>query len=210
VFVFCTHFLRYRFFKSYNCYIACRASLALNCILLVRLNLNGSVLMRHFSEFKCTKAWRCPWHIFCSLAGFQRLLYVRSGEVDTLIKTLHMSTTCSRVRMRSGNFNLSALFWLSLKSKSSSFVRENKRKLPGNVSISSELVIMSEKKCCIWISSRDVIQRKFYMPTKRYHLVEFNINRKNSHLLLYMLLSGDIATNPGPANRTAKVIYVDH
>jgi hypothetical protein len=99
---------------------------------------------------------------------------------------------------------LSALLWLSLKSKSSSFVRENKRKLHGNISISSELVIMSEKQFCIWISSRDVIQRKFYMPTKRYHLVEFKINRKNSHLLLYILLSGDIATNPGPANRNCK------
>ena len=73
VFVFYTHFLRYRFL-SHTCCITCRVSLALSCILLVCFYLNGSLLIRHFSEFKCTKAERCPWHIFCSLAGFQRFL----------------------------------------------------------------------------------------------------------------------------------------
>ena len=37
---------------------------------------------------------------------------------------------------------LSALLWLSLKSKTSSYVQEDKRNLPGNVCISSELAIL--------------------------------------------------------------------
>ena len=79
-------------FLSHNCCITCRASLALSCILLVRLNLNGSVLIRHFSQFKCTKTWRCPWHIFCSLAGFKRFL------MCGLARWVHLSKpyTCLR------------------------------------------------------------------------------------------------------------------
>ena len=93
VFVFFSHIFLGTGFKSHksthNCYISCRASLALRCILLVRLNFNGSVCIRHFSEFKCTKAWRCPWHIFCSRAGFQRFLMCGLARW-VLITTLHM------------------------------------------------------------------------------------------------------------------------
>jgi hypothetical protein len=102
----------------------------------------------------------------------------------------------------------SAILWLSLKSKSSLIVQNNKRKIPGNVFINSELTILPEKQCCIWISTRDVIQRKFSMPTKRFHLTDFNINNKKSHVLLCILLSGDIATNPGLINLPSAVIYV--
>ncbi len=100
---------------------------------------------------------------------------------------------------------VSALLWLSLNLKTSWYVQEDKTKLPGNVCISSELAILPTKQCCIWISTRDVIQRKFYTPTKRYHLMEFKINRKNSHLLLYILLSGDVAMNPGPVTRNTNI-----
>jgi hypothetical protein len=77
--------------------------------------------------------------------------------------------------------------------KSSLIVQYNKRKIPGNVFINSELTILQEKQCCIWIS-------KMCMPTKRFHFMDFNINNKKSHVLLCILLSGDIATNPGPTN----------
>ena len=100
---------------------------------------------------------------------------------------------------------LSALLWLSLKSKTNSYVQEDKRNLPGNVCISSELAILPSKQCCIWISTRDVLQIKFNMPTKCVHVMEFRINRKNKHLLLFILLSGDIATNPGPATRISNL-----
>ena len=105
-----------------------------------------------------------------------------------------------------GQFLLvSALLWLSLKSKSSSHVQEARRDLPGNVCISSELALMPFKQCCVWICTRDVIQSKLNMPTKRYHLMAFGINRKNTHLLLFILLSGDVATNPGPVTRNSNI-----
>ena len=102
----------------------------------------------------------------------------------------------------------SAILWLSLKSKSSLIVQNNKRKIPGNVFIYSELTILPEKQCCIWISTRDVIQRKFSMPTKRFHLMDFNINNKKSHVLLCILLSGVLQRILAPQTCPAATIYV--
>ena len=100
---------------------------------------------------------------------------------------------------------VSALLWLSLKSKSSSYVQEARRDLPGNVCISSELALLPTKQCCVWICTRDVIQRKRNMPTKCYHLMAFGINRKNMHLLLFILLSDDVATNAGPVTQNSNI-----
>ena len=49
----------------------------------------------------------------------------------------------------------------------------------------------------IWTSTRDNILRK-PRANHRYGL-EFKIKHHTIHLLLYILLAGDIATNPGPA-----------
>ena len=82
-----------------------------------------------------------------------------------------------------------------LKTKTTSIVKEN---ASVDVIINSELTMLPEKLCCIWTTTRDVKQRKFNYP--RYYLygLNLNIHCKLLHLFLLILLSGDIATNPGP------------
>jgi hypothetical protein len=41
--------------------------------------------------------------IICQLGFYRVFPNVRSGEVGTLITTLHMSTTCSRIQARAGD-----------------------------------------------------------------------------------------------------------
>ena len=66
-----------------------------------------------------------------------------------------------------------------------------------NISISSELTSLSDRLSFVWTSTRDNILRK-PRANHRYGL-EFKIKHHTIHLLLYILLAGDIATNPGPA-----------
>ena len=68
-------------------------------------------------------------------------------------------------------------------------------------SISTELVSISNRLCCLWSSTRDNTLRKSTFPLMSNHRygLQFNIANSNLHLLLYILLAGDIATNPGPA-----------
>ena len=92
-------------------------------------------------------------------------------------------------------------FWLSIRSKPSE-IQPNDRTFPQNIrSISPELVSISNRLCCLWSSTRDNTLRKStfpLMPNHRYGL-QPNIANSNLHLLLCILLAGDIATNPGPA-----------
>ena len=66
-----------------------------------------------------------------------------------------------------------------------------------NISISSELTSLSDRLSFIWTSTRDNILRK-PRANHRYGL-ELKTKHHTIHLLLYILLAGDIATNPGPA-----------
>ena len=69
-----------------------------------------------------------------------------------------------------------------------------------NILISSELVSLPEKLCYVWVSTCDVVLRKYNLPCKnQYHYgLNLQINCKISHDFMLLLLAGDIATNPGP------------
>ncbi len=70
--------------------------------------------------------------------------------------------------------------------------------IPGNFIISSELTSIPDRLIFIWSATRDVVLRKCRLsPTYRYGL-QFEVKNNNLHLLLNILLSGDVATNPGP------------
>ncbi len=65
-----------------------------------------------------------------------------------------------------------------------------------NYSISSELSSIPDRLSSLWICTRDKIQRKPSLPPTHQYGLQF----KNIHLILCILLAGDIATNPGPVN----------
>jgi hypothetical protein len=72
-------------------------------------------------------------------------------------------------------------------------------KIFDSVFISSELTTLPDKLIFIWTSTRDTSVRKLNYPCKlRSYGLEFNIKQKSLHLVLCILLAGDIATNPGP------------
>jgi hypothetical protein len=58
--------------------------------------------------------------------------------------------------------------------------------------------MIPDKLCLLWTSTRDNILRKSNYPCKYRYGLELEIKDKNLHLLLCILLAGDIATNPGP------------
>ena len=92
-------------------------------------------------------------------------------------------------------FFLILTFWLSIRSKPSE-IQPNDRTIPQNIcSISPELLSISNRLCCLWSSTRD---NTFPLMSNHRHGLQFNIANSNLHLLLCILLAGDIATNPGP------------
>ena len=99
-------------------------------------------------------------------------------------------------------FFLILTFWLSIRSKPSE-IQPNDRTIPQNIcSISPELLSISNRLCCLWSSTRDNTLRKSTFPLMSNHRYAFNLTLRivnNLHLLLCILLAGDIATNPGPA-----------
>ena len=77
--------------------------------------------------------------------------------------------------------------------------------------ISSELAVLPEKLCYIWTATRDVKQRKLNYPEKLRYGLNFKLNLKLLHVFLLILLTGDVATNPGPCSSTQnglKIIYL--
>ena len=68
-----------------------------------------------------------------------------------------------------------------------------------NILICSEIVSLPEKLCYVWVSTRDVVFRKYNLPCNKQHCYGLNlqINRKISHGSILLLLARDIATNPG-------------
>ena len=67
-----------------------------------------------------------------------------------------------------------------------------------NFTISSELTSLSERLSCLWTSTRDKNVRKHAMLSYHRYGLQFENKNRNLHLLLCILLAGDIATNPGP------------
>ena len=64
--------------------------------------------------------------------------------------------------------------------------------------IGPELVIIPEKHCFLWTATRDFNQRKFNYPTSYCYGLSLKTNCNLLHIFLLILLSGDVATNPGP------------
>jgi hypothetical protein len=71
---------------------------------------------------------------------------------------------------------------------------------PQNSIISSELVSISGRLSYFWISTRDTILRKCSLSSNYRYSLQFQINN-NLHPLLWILLSGDVAINPGPGSK---------
>ena len=67
-----------------------------------------------------------------------------------------------------------------------------------------EVVCLPENLCNIWTSTRDFRQRKVnYARSHRYGL-NLQTSRKLLHVILCILLAGDVATNPGPGFPVSK------
>jgi hypothetical protein len=132
---------------------------------------------------KSNSYWKC----------FHKILYGKSGFKLSLL----------------GQFLfLASLLWLSLKSKTNWSVRENTSNFKtcfNDIVINCELTNLPDKLSCIWTATRDVQLRKWsYPPNYRYGL-HFQPNGKPSHVVLLLLLAGDIATNPGPCSSTPRI-----
>ena len=70
----------------------------------------------------------------------------------------------------------------------------------GNIAISSELARLPDKLCFVWISTRDTKLRSFNLPKYYRYGMDLRIANVSNHVLISILLAGDIATNPGPAH----------
>ncbi|CAB4033903.1 Hypothetical predicted protein [Paramuricea clavata] len=93
------------------------------------------------------------------------------------------------------------ILWLARRSKPE-LERFKEKPTSKNIYIASELTTIPDKLCLLWTSTRDNILRKSNYPCKYRYGLELQIKHKNLHLLLCILLAGDIATNPGPCRRT--------
>ncbi|CAB4004932.1 Hypothetical predicted protein [Paramuricea clavata] len=96
---------------------------------------------------------------------------------------------------------LAVSFWLLKRSKTA-LPHHNNTSMPGNIVISSKLTSIPDRLSYIWTSTRDVVLRKCAMSSKYRYGLEFKIKKNNLHLFLLILLSGDVATNPGPGTST--------
>ena len=57
----------------------------------------------------------------------------------------------------------------------------------------------------IWTSTQHKFLPKMNFPRKYRYGLEFNVKHKSMHLVLCILLAGDIATNPGPRTSTNQI-----
>ena len=74
----------------------------------------------------------------------------------------------------------------------------NEKGTSGQISIAADLTTLSYRYCLIWTSTRDQILRKCNYPRKYRYGLQLDVKQKPAHLLLLILLAGDVATNPGP------------
>ena len=89
--------------------------------------------------------------------------------------------------------------WLSTRSKPI-LVQLNTTTSPRVIAISSELTSLPDRLSCVWTFTRDHFLRKntFLTDLNQRYGLQFNVESNNIHLLLCILLAGDVATNPGP------------
>ena len=74
----------------------------------------------------------------------------------------------------------------------------NTNSMPGNYFISPDLTSIPDRLSFIWTATRDIVLRKCRLSSTYRYGLQFQVKNNNLHLLLYILLSGDVATNPGP------------
>ena len=108
---------------------------------------------------------------------------------------------------------LSIIFWLSKKSKPK-LVHFEDCSTSTNISIASELARIPDVLCSLRTLTRDNILRKSNYPCKHRYGLEFQVKHKNLHLLLCILLAGDVAINPGPISNlqtmnSLKILYLN-
>ena len=96
------------------------------------------------------------------------------------------------------------ILWLFSKLKSSN--QNSYQTTLNGIVINSELAILPEKLCLMWAATRDFKQRKFNLPSNHRYGLNFQINQKLFHVFLLILLSGDVAINPGPCSSQNSVI----
>jgi hypothetical protein len=94
---------------------------------------------------------------------------------------------------------LAVTFWLFSRSKPI-LDSQTSSSTQQNATIFSELASISGRLSYIWISMRDSILRKCSLSSNYRYGLLFQINNNNLHLLLWILLSGDVAINPGLSN----------
>ena len=87
------------------------------------------------------------------------------------------------------------ILWLCLKLKSGHVHQETSL---NGIIINSNLASLPENLCCIWTATRDTRQRKLNYPRNHRYGLELQTKRKLLHVILCILLAGDVATNPGP------------
>jgi hypothetical protein len=151
------------------------------------MNYSTLIIFDSWNFWNLNPVWRrSPW---------QQLSYAMEFKSNQIIFNKMLNKVLGYL------FFLILAFWLSIRSKPSE-IQPNDRTFPQNIcSISPELVSTSNRLCCLWSSTCDNTLRKSTFPlmcNHRYGL-QFNIANSNLHLLLCILLAGDIATNPGPA-----------
>ena len=89
------------------------------------------------------------------------------------------------------------IIWLARRPKPE-LERFEEKPTSKNIFIASELTTIPHKLCLFWTSTRGNILKKSNHPCKYRYGLEVQIKHKNLHLLMCILLAGDIATNPGP------------
>ena len=110
----------------------------------------------------------------------------------------------------SGFSKYSGLMWTSIilaaivllsKGSNPESVRYAGKTMFSNICISSELTSISSRMGLLWTPTRDRILGKCKTPYKNCHHygLEFNIMNNYAQLFLFILLAGDVATNPGPS-----------
>jgi hypothetical protein len=95
---------------------------------------------------------------------------------------------------------LTIIALLSKRSKPE-IVRHNENTNVSNISICSELTSIPGRLGLLWTSTRDRVLRKSNLALNNYHRygLQFNIKNNYSQPFLFILLAGDVATNPGPS-----------
>ena len=119
----------------------------------------------------------------------------------------------NRAAKKNRNFLSKTVFWLVLIGTSFWLLTRSKplikkvyfttQTASNEFEICSELVLFTYHISCMWTSTHDYVLRKWSSPCQHRYGLEFKVKHKSLHLLLCILLAGDIATKPGPVQNTA-------